>query len=242
MPQAAESQTLDAAFKALETYTRGDDPKVLVSIEHAVQQAHGDQAARAALEQRLSAQLLRSSSSEAARKFICRELAVIGSAASVPALAALLPDESLSHMARYALERIPGSEADTALRDALGKTKGATRIGIIHSIGARRDARSVTPLAKLLANEPASAAAAAKALGEIGTPEAVGALQAFRGQAGDALRLALADALLIGAERLVASGDRARAVKLLESLSEPSQAPHVRLAARRALSAARRPR
>ncbi len=32
---------------------------------------------------------------------------VIGTAESVPALAALLPDKDLSHMARYALERIP---------------------------------------------------------------------------------------------------------------------------------------
>ncbi|MCX6996619.1 MAG: hypothetical protein NTV49_05930, partial [Kiritimatiellaeota bacterium] len=54
----------------------------------------------------------------------CRELARIGTAAAVPALAALLGDEQLAHMARYGLETIPGPAVDEALRAALGKLKG----------------------------------------------------------------------------------------------------------------------
>ena len=49
----------------------------------------------------------------------CRALRIKGTAASVPALAALLPDEKLSHMARYALESMPYPEAGQALRDIL---------------------------------------------------------------------------------------------------------------------------
>jgi HEAT repeat protein len=240
MSQGSESPALDQAFKALEHYKQGDDPEVLAPIEQAVRKVHGNPAARAALEQRLTAHL-GAPFSGAARKFVCRELAVIGSAAAVPALAPLLLDQDLSHMARYALERIPGPEADNALRDALGMAKGDTRVGIIHSVGARRDAGSVSLLARVLTDDPSSAAAAAKALGEIGTPEAARALEAFRGKGTGELRLAIADALLISADRLIASGERGQAVKLLEALTDPSQAPHVRAAASRALSAAMRP-
>jgi len=43
---------------------------------------------------------------------------VVGTASSVPALAALLTDNELSHMARFALERMPAAEAGAALREA----------------------------------------------------------------------------------------------------------------------------
>jgi hypothetical protein len=233
------SQALDDAFRTLERFARGDDPALLLPIEQAVRDVHDDPAGRAALERRLAAALA-PTYSDAARRFVCAELAVIGSAAAVPALAPLLSSDDLSHMARYALERIPGPEADQALRDALGKTRGRTRVGIIHSTAARRDARSVTQLARLLTGDPDEAAAAARALGEIGTPEAARALEAARGRATGALRLTIADALLIGAERLVAAGERAQAVKLLEALTATTEPAHVRAAASRALSAAMR--
>ena len=54
------------------------------------------------------------------------------------------------------------------------------------------------------------------------------------------MRLAVADASLICAERLVAAGQRGQAIKLLEALTDASQPPHVRLAAKRALSAVTR--
>ena len=50
----------------------------------------------------------------------CRELARVATKEAVPALAALLGDEKLSHMARYALETIRDPSVDDALRDAMG--------------------------------------------------------------------------------------------------------------------------
>ena len=41
----------------------------------------------------------------------------------------MLPDENLSHMARYALERIPAPEAAQALRDAVPDLSGRLKIG-----------------------------------------------------------------------------------------------------------------
>ena len=241
MEQGTTSQVLEGAFKALEQSTPfNDDPKALTTpltpIEQAVQAVHGNPASRAALEQRL-APYLAPSFPQATRAFVCRQLAIIGSVASVPALAALLADEHLAHMGRYALERIPAPEADKALRDAVGKASRKSKVGIIHSIGVRRDGRSVSLLAKMLNDEPEVAAAAAKALGEIGTPEAAKALEALRGKGAEELRVAVADASLVCAERLIASGERAHALKLLEGLTAAPQ-PHVSLAASRALSAA----
>jgi hypothetical protein len=216
---------------------------VLIPIDRAVMEVHGNPATRAALEQRLAAYLAPSYAS-VTRAFACRELAIIGSAASVPAVAPLLLDDELSVFARNVLERIPGAEADKALRDALAKARGRTKIGIINSVGVRRDARSAPLLARILIDEPESSAAAAKALGEIATPEAAKALESYRmhiaGKGTPEVRLAVADGLLICAERFIAAGERAQAVKLLEPLTNTWQPPHVRLAATRALSAAQR--
>ena len=46
-------------------------------------------------------------------------------------------------MARYALERIPAAAAAAALRDALPKLTGTLKVGVIGSLGVRRDAASV---------------------------------------------------------------------------------------------------
>ena len=46
-------------------------------------------------------------------------------------------------MARYALETIPDPSVDDALRDALGKVQGRPRLGVIGSLGVRRDAKAV---------------------------------------------------------------------------------------------------
>ena len=62
----------------------------------------------------------------------CQELSHVGSPAAVPALAAFLTDTSepaLFLAARYALENIPGAEAETALKRALAVVTDAKRRG-----------------------------------------------------------------------------------------------------------------
>jgi len=101
----------------------------------------------------------------------CRELARIGNKDAVAPLAALLPDEKLSHMARYGLETIPDPSVDKALRAALDKVQGKPLVGVIGSIGVRRDAKAVKPLTKLLHSpDPDVAQAAARSLGRSATP------------------------------------------------------------------------
>jgi HEAT repeat protein len=240
MSQTPQNADIDKAFEALKTYRIGDDPApVQGPIDKAVMAVQGDMSNRAALERRLAATLT-PAYSYVARSFVCRQLALIGTPASVRALAPLVLDEELSVHARNALERIPGAESEKALRDALGQAKGRTRIGVINSVAARRDAASAPVLIKILGEDPESAAAAAKALGEIGTSEAAKALAAARGKGPAPVQRALVDGTLICAERLVAAGQRSQAITLLEGLTEASQPQHVRMAAKRALSAVTR--
>ena len=91
----------------------------------------------------------------------CRELSLVGTKESVAPLAALLGDEKLSHLARYGLEPIPDPAVDEALRDALRKLKGRPLVGVIGSIGVRRDAKAVEPLSGLLKDTDADVAQAA---------------------------------------------------------------------------------
>jgi len=149
----------------------------------------------------------------------CRALRQIGTAEAVPALAALLPLQDLSHLARYALEAMPYPEAGQALRDALDKTTGMSQTGVIISIGARRDPQAVPLLAPLLHGEDLDIArATAGALGRIATPDAVEALREFEQDAPEALRPALAEGLLAAAQRLTQDGNGELAVAIYDSL------------------------
>lgn len=238
LPMATADEALDKAFDALKSYDWGQDRSVLKPIDDAIVASHGNDAARKDLAARLVA-VLPSDASRAAKDFACRKLSIIGTEDCVPTVAALLPKAELSHMARYALERIPCACAADALRDALGKTKGKTKVGVINSLGARRDAASTSALVGLLDDADTQiAGAAAAALGAIGNPEAAKALGAFQKKAPESLRLAAADAYLACAESLLAAGKKAEATAIYKSLAGADQPKHVRLAATRGLLAA----
>ena len=226
---------LDQAFEALKTFDWGTDLNPLKPITEAVVASHADAPARQELETRLAA-VLKTGVSRDAKDFVCRQLMLIGTAASVPTLAALLPEPDHSHMARYALERIPAAEAGQALRDALPKVNGVLKIGVISSLGVRGDADSVPALAALLADgDAAIASAAACALGDIRTPAAAKALSAAKPAA--AARQAVTDGSLCGAEALLAESQKAEALAIYKSLMGQDQPKHVRLAATRGMLA-----
>ncbi|MBM4042605.1 MAG: hypothetical protein FJ290_29300, partial [Planctomycetes bacterium] len=165
----------------------------------------------------------------------CRLLQRCGTKAAVPALAALLPNEELSHMARYALEVLPDPAADEALRAALATTKGRLLAGVATSIGVRRDAKAVDALVKLLGDADADVAgAAARALGDIGTPEAATALEAAVTKAPAGRQVAFCEGLFRAAEGLAAAGKKDRALGAYDILAALKPAPQqVRMGALR---------
>jgi len=226
---------LDNAFEALKTFDWGTDLAVVAPIEDAAIAAHKSPETGRDLENRLAA-ALKGPLSVDAQGYVCRKLALVGSAASVPALAALLGNKDVSHMARFALERITAPEAAQALRDALGTVSGNQKIGVIGSLGARRDAAAVAPLGALLQDgDPAIARSAAIALGDIGNVDAAKTLQGALSASN--ARQPVIDALLTCAEALLAAHRHAEALAIYKSLSGEQQGRLVRLAATRGMLA-----
>jgi hypothetical protein len=213
----SDRMPLDDEFKALAAFDWGADAAPLATIDAAVVACHGQESLTAELEQRFAA-IVGGKASRAAKEYACRKLAMIGTAASVPTLAPLLADPVESHMARFALERIPAPAAGEALRQALGTARGDLAIGMISSLANRRDAASVPALAALLGGDPKTAAAAAAALGRIASPEAAKALAAATPPT-DPVADAVIDARLACADALLAAGDRAAAKAIYQAVA-----------------------
>jgi len=162
----------------------------------------------------------------------CRALRLIGGPASVPVLAALALKPETTDPARYALERIPGQEADGALLAAFDKTQGDVRRGVVFSLGERKNGAAVPALARLAAGKDAVLAAdAVKALGKIGGPEAIKALTVLLGRSGAPLKPEIASALLLAAEGALHSGDKAAAASTYEKVFAANVSPISRQAA-----------
>jgi HEAT repeat protein len=161
--------------------------------------------------------VLQSDAPSAEKAITCKRLAVYGSKDAVPALAPLLLDKDLSSWARIALEAIPGPAADEALRGAMGKVQGRLLIGVINSIGVRRDAQAVNGLAEKLKDADADvASAAAEALGHIGGGQAAKALERSLAEAPAGVRPAAAEGCILCAEKYLAEGNSAEAVRLYD--------------------------
>ena len=163
--------------------------------------------------------VLQSNAPSAEKAIPCKQLAIYGTKEAVPALAPLLSDPQLASWARIALEAIPAPDADDALRDAMGKLQGKLLVGVINSIAVRRDPKAVPELVKALKDADSEvASAAAVALGRIGGAEAAKALNQSLASAPDAVRPAIAQGCILCAEKLLAQGKSADAVKLYDAV------------------------
>jgi HEAT repeat protein len=172
-------------------------------------------------------EVLQSGGSRKEKADACRELAVIGTSKAVPVLVSLLADEELTHMARYALETIPGSSVDQALRGELTRLKGRPLVGVIGSLGVRKDAKAVKPLSALLGNpDPQVAQATARALGQIGTAGAARAIEKALPATASANRLAFCEGLFRCAEDCTSKGKANDATALYDRLRGLKEVPH----------------
>ena len=180
--------------------------------------AAGDKNAAAEKERQLIA-VLQSDAPAADKAIPCKQLAIYGSKAAVPALAPLLADRELASWARIALEAIPDPAADEALRGALPKLQGRLLIGAINSLGVRRDAKAADALVQRLKDpDPEVASAAAEALGRIGGEKAAQALEQSLAGAPAAVRSSVAYGCVLCAERDLADGKADRAVRLYDTV------------------------
>lgn len=239
-PQPADpfNTKLDEALGQLATYDVGSSTAPLGTVAELIAATAGKPDQRKHLAAKLAA-VLSSGAPQGAKGFVCRQLALIGTADQVPALATLLADDKLSHMARYALERIPSPAADDALRGALGQLKGKLLIGVINSLGNRKSSAAVAELSGLVGDaDSAVASAAAEALGKIGPP-AASALEQALAKAPAAVQPAVLDACLLCADALMAQGQRVQAAAMYDRLRTGNVPKACRIAATRGAILAR---
>ncbi|HUW19953.1 MAG TPA: ThuA domain-containing protein [Sedimentisphaerales bacterium] len=224
-------------------YEYGQSRQPLAEIDDLICSASDSPAKLKQIEKRFL-EFLHSDATPPGKQFICRKLSVIGSDQSVPTLAAMLTEKATSpiepaDMARYALERIPGSAADKALRDALDKTSGKVKVGIINSLGERGDKEAADQLSSLLSDSDEQIAEAAlSALGKIGGRKAARVLLGAKSQLKPELQLALADACLTCADKFLAERDTRSAVRIYRQLYGAGGPSAIRAAALRGMVAA----
>lgn len=164
-------------------------------------------------------EILLSDAPKADKALACKHLAVHASSEAVPVLAELLADEELASWARIPLEAIPDPSADEALRNALDSLEGELLVGVINSLGVRRDPQSVATLTDQLQNQDAAvASAAAAALGHVGGTAASDALEGALVGASAEVSSAIAEGLVLCAERSLAEGDASRAVAIYDEV------------------------
>lgn len=211
-----------AAEPALAQLDYSGSPLAVAALDRDLYAAGTDPAKLALIEQRLLAALRVSETTYAARQVLCQRLGwVLGlapeklTATGLKPLPAMLADERDSDLARLALEPAPGAVIDTLFLTALNQTTARTRIALIDSIARRQMVVAVPTLAKLLGdNDPATAAAAARALGLITDHSAAVVLLAVpepSPAAVAAAKLALAPRLAPGSALAVLTDLRARA-------------------------------
>jgi hypothetical protein len=177
-------------------------------------------------------------STEFQKAIACKKLAFVGTKEAVQPMAALLSDPHLCAYARMGLEGNPDPSADDALRAALPKVSGLQKVGVITSIGYRKDLKALDALMALIGDKDVQiAGAAAVAVAVIGGLQAAKALQTALGNTKAAAFPMVARAALVCAENLV-SVNKARAMELYTALSAETMPQPVQLAALRVLNAA----
>ncbi|MGB7580876.1 MAG: HEAT repeat domain-containing protein [Sedimentisphaerales bacterium] len=231
---AADSNEFGQLLNNIKTYDFNKSRVDLIKISGMIREASGKPEMKA-MEKQLD-DFLKSDASYAAKDFVCRELSIAGTEASVPALASMLTDEKVSDIARYALERIPGAAVDDALRQTLSKSEGKAKVGIINTLGVRGDKKAVEQLAKLTndANETVAVAAVA-ALGRIDDKSSTDAIAKVKDKATGAVKTAATNAYLRCADRLTTKGEKEAAGAIYKQLYAASEPMIIRVAAARGM-------
>lgn len=227
-PMTAQAADLAQLTAAVAKWESGQNVEPLRQMEQLARESAGKRAERAELEAAL-VKLLAPASTFEARRFACQQLAVVGSDASVRALAKLFQDNETIGIACFAFGNRPSAKADKALRDALPAARDMGRRQIISTLGYRRDAKAVKPLAKLARDADAAVAEAAiRALGQIASESTAKEIAELRKEANPACQRALADASLRCAAQLAESGKAEAAAGIYEELVALSQPANVR--------------
>ncbi|HYE20437.1 MAG TPA: HEAT repeat domain-containing protein [Tepidisphaeraceae bacterium] len=219
---AIEPVDVDKVVAALAGST--SDKDATAAVLRVVRETGGDPKLRAHLEEKLVGLLEADGTTWEGRVRACQALWVVGGDRALGVLERMLADERDSHLACYAIGRMPSAQAGQALARGLGLAKGRAAVNILNTLGSRAEAGQVEAIAKRVRDPDAAVVEAALgALAKLGTPEAYPPINQARG------RWRTADlALLEWAERAAALGNSEPARKAFEELMRPENDPVVR--------------
>jgi HEAT repeat protein len=214
------------AIQAAQRWKFGDGTGDLQYLAGVVVQAAQDPAARKKVEAHMIDGLA-GAKTRGGIDFFCRQLVIVGTEAAIPMLAERLGEAESSHMARYALERIPGKAADAALLKAFAAVDEKLKVGVVYSLGRRRCKAAARPIAALLSSRNEDLLVASLvALSRIDSDDAVAAVAKARESVPAKVRPAATAALLDCAKRLsgqpARAGEAAAIYKRLFAATEPT--------------------
>ncbi|MBI3117306.1 MAG: HEAT repeat domain-containing protein, partial [Candidatus Hydrogenedentes bacterium] len=235
LAQGVPAADLNELIAYLKGYDFGESREPLTRLSGAIRAAHGNAAQLGEIEKQLDAVLSGDCTLEA-KRYASRELSLVGTAASVPALAALLNDAATNDIAVKTLETRPAPEAGAALREAAQSLSGNLHHAVVQALGRRGDAEALSVLAGLSQKgDEVLAIASINAIADIGGMSALDTLEGLRPTAPDSWYPALRDAYLKVAESV---GDSGTSQEIYGELYKPEHPAHVRAAALGGLVAA----
>jgi len=222
---------LEKALTKIASYEYGQPREVMTDLADIVRAASANPGDAKLVEKSLL-KTLKSKATLAGRDYICRQLFIVGSEESASILGSMLADEKTTDMARYALERIGGDAIDEVLMDALKKTSGKAKIGVINSLGNRQIAKAVPALNRLVYdNNSEIAFSALLALGNIADEQAVRVLGPAKEKMTGKLKIAALEAYLKCADKLLAQGKSADALAIYKKAYAENNPRPIRFAA-----------
>lgn len=221
---------LNEVLPGIKGYNYGDEGGRVAELRRAMEGVYGnDELER--ISEKAFMDFLGQDSSYDAKQLICRQLRKVGGEACVPVVVPMLADPKYSDMARYAIQSISSPAAEKALIDALDKTKGQTKAGIINSLAVRGSAAAFEPVSKLVYDKDVMVSkAAVAALGKIGTKDSGAVLLKF-GKKVSSDRKDLVYNAAIRCGYILAKQDKSAAGDLFAKLSGKSMPWNIRTAA-----------
>jgi type 1 glutamine amidotransferase/HEAT repeat protein len=174
----AQTDKVDTLIEDLKGYDWAKSRASLVQLNNLIKSQYANPAALKEIELKL-VNTLNLNLSLAAKDFVCRQLAMIGTDRSVPALLEMLDAPETANLGRYALERISSPTVNQGLLAKLKTVSDAdTKIGIITSLGIRKSDEAVETIVGMAAGGDSRIAdAAIQALGYTGSLKSAEALK-----------------------------------------------------------------
>jgi HEAT repeat protein len=230
-PFLAGAADVDKLAAGAAGFSTGTSTQPLRDLEALVARAASDVSARAEAEQALL-RLLETATTAEARLFACQNLAIVGGEATAMTLGKLLHFPDTCDIACLALVNNPSPKSSETLRNAVSLTQGVTRIAIVKSLGAKRDAASVPLLAKVARSQDAGETqAAVAALGKVANTAAADELMVLRRAPQYPHKEDVLAASNEAAQRLAVSGKRSKAVAIYNDVLKQSQLEENRVGA-----------